>query len=71
MSTLEQVLEAALELPSDEQNALIVAIREHKRSELVEYARQAALDLKAGKLKPQSVAEIMAQLDEPVDEVSE
>ena len=71
MSTLAQVLEAALELPNEEQDALIVAIREHKRSELVSYARQAALDVRSGKLKPQSVAEIMAQLDEPVDEVAE
>ena len=35
MSTLKQVLEAALKLPSEEQDALIVAIREHKRAELV------------------------------------
>lgn len=71
MSTLKQVLEAALKLPSEEQDTLILAIREHKRAELVTYARQAALDVRLGKLKPQSVAEIMSQLDEPVDEVSE
>lgn len=47
-----------------------VAIREHKRAELVRYAHQAALDVQLGKLKPQSVAEIMSQLDEFVDEVS-
>jgi hypothetical protein len=67
-----QVLKAALELPHEEQEALIVAIQEHRatirRVELVEYARQAALDVRSGKLKPQSVAEIMGQLDEPVDE---
>jgi hypothetical protein len=67
-----QVLKAALELPHEEQEALIVAIQEHRanirRAELVEYSHQAALDVRSGKLKPQSVAEIMDQLDEPVDE---
>ena len=62
MVTLKQVLEAALELPSQEQDALIAAIREHKRAELLEYARQASLDVRSGKLKPQSVAEIMGRL---------
>jgi len=37
----------------------------------LEYARQAALDVRSGKLKPQSVAEIMSQLDETEAEVSE
>lgn len=67
-----QVLKAALELPHEEQEALIVAIQEHRaiicRAALVEYSRQAALDVRSGKLKPQSVAEIMAELDEPMDE---
>lgn len=40
------------------------AIAEYKRSRLVEYARQASLDVRSGKLKAQSVAEIMSQLDE-------
>ena len=71
MSTLEQILEAALELPNEEQDALILAIREHKRSELVRYAHQAQLDVRSGKLKPQSVAEIMSRLDRSVDEVTE
>ena len=71
MPTLKQVLESALALPSEEQDALITAIAEHKRSQLVEYARQAALDVRSGKLKPQSVAEIMSQLDETEAEVSE
>ena len=67
-----QILKAALELPHEEQEALIVAIQEHRatirRAELVEYARQSALDVRSGKLKPQSVAEIMGHLDEPMDE---
>lgn len=79
MTTLSQVLEAALELPREEQQALIVAIQEHQSAnvtphskarqlELVEYAHQAALDVRAGKLKPRSVAEIMNGLDDPMDE---
>jgi hypothetical protein len=71
MTTLKQVLESALELPGEEQDALIAAIVEHKRSQLVEYARQAALDVRSGKLRPQSVAAIMSQLDEPEVEVSQ
>lgn len=71
MSQLKQVLEAALELPSEDQDALIAALAEHKRAKLLEYAHQAALDVRSGKLKPQSVAEIMQQLDEPEDELPE
>ena len=55
MSTLKQVLEAALESPQSEQEALVVAIQEHKseiqRAELVESAHQAALDIRSGKLR--------------------
>jgi hypothetical protein len=73
MTTLKQVLEAALDLPDEEQEALVIAIQSHKseilRTELVEYARQAALDVRSGKLKSKSVAEIMSQLDEPMDEI--
>jgi hypothetical protein len=79
MTTLSQVLEAALELPREEQQAPIVAIQEHQSAnisphsktrqlELVEYARQAALDVRSGKLKPRSVAKIMNQLDDRIDE---
>lgn len=64
MNTLKQVMAAALELPSEEQEALVIAIQAHKseirRAELVEYARQAALDVRLGKLKSKSVAEIMS-----------
>jgi hypothetical protein len=64
MTTLQQILEAALDLPSEEQEALVTAIQTHKseirRTQLVGYARQAALDVRSGKLKPKSVAEIMS-----------
>jgi hypothetical protein len=70
MTTLRQVLEAALDLPSEEQEALVTAIQTHKseirRTELAEYARQASLDVRSGKLKPKSVAEIMSQLDDEI-----
>lgn len=73
MNTLEQVMAAALELPSEEQEALVIAIQAHKsemrRVELAEYARQAALDVRSGKLKPQSVAEIMGNLDDRSDRI--
>ena len=70
MTTLQQVLEAALDLSSEEQEALVIAIETHKseirRTELAEYATQAALDVRTGKLKPKSVAEIMSQLDDEI-----
>jgi hypothetical protein len=65
MTTLQQILEAALNLPHEEQEALVIAIQTHKseirRTELAEYARQASLDVQSGKLKPKSVAEIISQ----------
>lgn len=73
MNTLKQVLEAALDLPHEEQEALVKAIQSYKsemlRTELVEYARQAALDVRSGELKSKSVAEIMGQLDELIDKI--
>jgi hypothetical protein len=67
MTTLKQVLEAALDLPHEEQEVLVIAIQSHKsellRTELVEYARQAALDVRSGKLKSKSVAEIMLSIE--------
>jgi hypothetical protein len=70
MTTLQQVLEAALDLPPEEQEALVIAIRSHKseirRAEFSEYARQAALDVRSGKLKPKSVEEIMSHLDDEI-----
>jgi isocitrate/isopropylmalate dehydrogenase len=68
MSTLEQVLEAALELPREEQEALVTAVQKHqsiiRQAEFAEYARQARLDVQMGQLKPQTVDEIMSQLDD-------
>jgi hypothetical protein len=43
-------------LPSEEQEALVIAIQTHKseisRTELAEYARQVSLDVRSDKLKP-------------------
>ncbi len=70
MTTLQQVLEAALDLSHEEQEALVIAIQTHKseicRTELAGYARQAALDVRSGKLKPKSVVEIMSQVDDKI-----
>jgi hypothetical protein len=69
MSTLAQILEAALELPWEEQEALMQAMQkkqsEIRQAELVEYAQQMKLEVRSGKLRPQSIAEIIGQLDEP------
>ncbi len=70
MTTLQQVLEVSLDLPDGEQEALVIAIRSHKsetcRTELAEYARQAAIDVRSSKLKSQSVIEIMSQVDDEI-----
>jgi hypothetical protein len=51
----------------------VAAIQKHKyeilQTEFLAYARQSALDVRSGKLKPQSATEIMAQLDEPPDKI--
>ncbi len=70
MSTLEQVLEAALELPWKEQEVLMQAMQkkqsEIRRAELAEYAQQIKLEVRSGKLRPQSISEIMGRLNEPL-----
>lgn len=71
MNTLKQVLASALERSHEEQETLVIEIQNHKseirRAELSEYAHQASLDVRSGKLQPRSVAEIMGQLDESAD----
>jgi hypothetical protein len=44
---------------------------EIRRAELVEYAQQMKLEVRSGKLRPQSIAEIMGQLDEPLADSSQ
>jgi hypothetical protein len=70
MSTLAQVLEAALELPWEQQEALMQAMQKNqseiRQAELMEYAQQMKLEVRSGQLRPQSISEIMGQLDEPL-----
>jgi hypothetical protein len=44
---------------------------EIRRAELAEYAQQMKLEVRSGKLRPQSIAEIMGQLDEPLADSSQ
>jgi hypothetical protein len=70
MSTLAQILEAALELPWQQQEALMQAMQKNqseiRQPELMEYVQQMKLEVRSGKLRPQSISEIMRKLDEPL-----
>jgi Flp pilus assembly protein TadB len=44
---------------------------EIRRAELAEYAQQMKLEVRSGKLCPQSISEIMGQLDEPLADSSQ
>jgi hypothetical protein len=66
MSKIQQIIAEIAELSDEDIALLMTAIQQResmiRQRELVEYARQAAVDLRNGKLKPQSVAEIMQDL---------
>jgi hypothetical protein len=72
MSKIQQIIAEIAELSDEDIALLMTAIQQResmiRQRELVEYARQAAVDLRTGKLKPQSVAEIMQDLREEMEE---
>jgi hypothetical protein len=71
MSKIQQIIAEIAELSDEDIALLMTAIQQResmiRQRELVEYARQAAVDLRIGKLKPQSVAEIMQDLREEME----
>jgi hypothetical protein len=73
MSTLDKVLENALQL-SDEQQEMLIKILQNRnyqshRAEIAEDARQSLADFRAGKLRPQSAHSIIAELRQSLDDV--
>ena len=66
MSTLEQALETTSQLPIEQQQMLIEILQrrnvESRRAEIAHDAQQSLADSRAGKLKVQSVDEIISDL---------
>jgi hypothetical protein len=72
MSTLDQVLESALQL-SDEQQEMLIKILQNRnyqsrRAEISEDAQQSLADFRAGKLRPQSAQDVIAELRQSLDD---
>jgi hypothetical protein len=66
MSTLDQVLETALQLPYEQQEILIKILqnRHHqsRRTEIAADAQQTLADFRAGNFRPQSAKSVIAEL---------
>ena len=75
MITLNQVLEDASQLPDEQQEMLIEILRhrlyESRREEIARDAQQSLHDFRQGLFRPQSAQEIMAELDQFLDEAGE
>ena len=75
MSTLNQVLEDASQLPYEQQEMLIEILKrrciESRRAEIAADAKQAVADFHAGLLKPQSADEAIAELRQFLSELEE
>jgi hypothetical protein len=72
MSTLEQVLETALQLPYEQQEMLIKILqnRQHEshRAEMAADARQTLADFHAGKFRHQSAKDVIVALRQSLQE---
>lgn len=72
MSTLEQALETASQLPLEQQQMLIKILQnrniESRREEMARDARRSLADFRAGKFKPQSAEEAITELRQFLDE---
>jgi hypothetical protein len=75
MTTLDHALDTVMELVPEQREMLIDIVQkrqiELRREEILENARQAMADFRAGKLKPQPVDEIIKELDQCLDEEDE
>ncbi len=75
MSTLEQVLETALQLPHEQQEMLIKILqnRHHqsRRAEIAIDAQQSLADFRAGNLRPQSASSVIAELRQSLNDAEE
>lgn len=72
MSTLDQVLEDALQLPSEQQEMLIKILQnrhhENRRAEIAIDAQQTLADFHAGKFRHQSAQDVIAELRQSLNE---
>lgn len=66
MSTLDQVLETALQLPYEQQEMLIKILQnrhhENRRTEIAVNAQQTLADFRTGKFRHQSAKNVIASL---------
>jgi len=71
MSTLDQVLETALQLPYEQQEMLIKILQkrhiESRRAEIAADAQQSLAEFRAGRLRPQSARNVIAELRQSLD----
>ncbi|MEL6777705.1 MAG: hypothetical protein AAFO06_10650 [Cyanobacteria bacterium J06597_16] len=74
-ATLDQILDSAAKLPSEQQQMLIEILKsryvESRRAQIVEDAKQAEADFEAGLLKPLSADEAIAELRDFLNEPKE
>ena len=75
MSTLDQVLETALQLPYEQQEMLIKILQnrhhENRRAEIAADAQQTLADFHAGKFRQQSAEDVIAALRQSLHEQEE
>ena len=73
MVTLDKASDVVMELSTDERELLLDTVRrrqiEARRAEIAASAREARALLKAGKLKPVPLDEVLARLHASLDEV--
>jgi hypothetical protein len=75
MVTLEQVLDTVMQLPLEQQEMLIEILHnrhiEQRREEIAQNAQEVLADFRGGKLKPQSVNDVITELRTTLDEVED
>jgi hypothetical protein len=66
MKTLNEVLDAVMELPKEQQEMLIQIVRqrtiENRRTEIAQAAQQSISEFRSGKLKAQTAEEVISDL---------
>lgn len=71
MTTLNQLLETAMQLPLDQQEMLIEILRhryiEQRREEIATDAKESLQMFRESKIKPQPLEEIIAELRQSLD----
>jgi hypothetical protein len=75
MVTLDQALDAAMQLTPDQQEMLIQLLRnrriESQREEIAQNAQLSIAAFHSGQLKPQTAEEVISELRQSLDDVEE